>query len=265
MTREDRYIEYDERIDRYLRNLMSDSERAAFEQDVDNDRELRERLVATSMLVQGIAQEGMRREGQAQLDAIKKMSEREFAQTVKSKKRSTPFLTLMKWASGIAAAAIVAYGFYTFYPLTLTHHPKMTEVVKKSPTKQAKSNKPAEPTLASLADEYNKPFGSEPDTFADIRKQIQRSGSKDMMAVVYDIDKVESPTAKHGPKGADDEDVFKETQQNYADCTHWYKALAYLKAGDRESSIKELNQLADHGTIEELVNRATDLLNKLKE
>ena len=70
MTREERYIEYDERIDRYLRNQMDDSERTAFEQDVDNDQELRERLVATAMLVKGIAQEGMRREGRAQLDAI---------------------------------------------------------------------------------------------------------------------------------------------------------------------------------------------------
>lgn len=55
MTREERYIEYDERINRYLRNQMSDSERDVFEQDVDNDHELRERLVATSLLVQGIA------------------------------------------------------------------------------------------------------------------------------------------------------------------------------------------------------------------
>ena len=57
MTREERYIEYDERIDRYLRNQMTDDERAAFEQDVEQDQELRERLVATSLLVQGIAED----------------------------------------------------------------------------------------------------------------------------------------------------------------------------------------------------------------
>ncbi len=265
MTREERYIEYDERIDRYLRNQMSDDERAAFEQDVDNDQELRERLVATSLLVQGIAQEGMRREGKAQLAAIKQMSEEEFRQAIQVKKSKNPFWTFMKWASGAAAAAIVAYGLYTYYPLTSKHHPEIAKVDKKSPTKQAKSKKPTEPTLASLADEYNKPFSSEPDKFADIRKQIQKSGSEDMMAVLYDIDNVEWPTAKHEPKGAADDEVYKELQQNYADCTHWYKALAYLKAGEKESAVKELSELIDHGAVEELMNRATDLLNKLKE
>ena len=141
MTREERYIEYDERIDRYLRNQMSDSERTAFEQDVDNDQELRERLVATAMLVQGIAQEGMRREGQAQLEAIKQMSLDEYKTAIQDdsiegiramiplhdddyddeddipdssvSKGARPIVTFMKWASGIAAAAIVAFGLYT--------------------------------------------------------------------------------------------------------------------------------------------------------
>lgn len=264
MRREEKYIEYDERIDRYLRNQMSDCERSDFEQDADNDQELRERLVATSLLVQGIAQEGMRREGQAQLDAIKQMSADEFRQATQVKKNGNPFVTFMKWASGIAAAAIVAYGLYTYYPLSSKHHPEMAEVAKKSPAKQKKSKQPVEPTLASLADEYNRPFSSEPDKFADIRKQIQKSGSEDMMAVLYDIDKLEWPTAKHEPKGAADDEVYIELQQNYADCTRWYKALAYLKAGEKESAIKELNELIDHGTVEELVNRATDLLKKLK-
>ena len=265
MTREEKYIKYDECIDRYLRNQMSGEERAAFEQEVDNDQELRERLVATSLLVQGIAQEGMRREGKAQLDAIKQMSEQEFRQATKAQKSKSPFVTFMKWASGLAAAAIVAYGLYTFYPHSSRQRPEFAETVKKPSTKPSRSKTPAEPTLASLADEYNSTFNSEPDKFAHIREQIHKNGSKDMMAVVYDIDKVEWPTAKHEPKGAADDEAYKELQQNYADCTHWYKALAYLKAGKKESAIKELNELIDHGTVEELKNRATDLLKRLKE
>lgn len=265
MTREERYIEYDERIDRYLRTQMDDSERTAFEQDVDNNQELRERLVATAMLVKGISQAGMQQEGQAQLDAIKRMSKDEFVQATRGKKNRNPMWAIMKWASGIAAAAIVAYGLYTFYPRSSRQQPKIAKVEKKNSTKQAKSPIATEPTLAGLADKYNESFSGEPDKFAEIRKQIHKNGSKDMMAVVYDIDQIEWPTSKHEPKGAADEEEFKETQQNYDDCTHWYKALAYLKAGERESAVKELNELIDHGTIEELVNRATDLLEKLKE
>ena len=60
MTREERYIDYDERIDRYLRGQMDNQERAAFEQEVDGDKELRQRLVATARLAMGITREGMR-------------------------------------------------------------------------------------------------------------------------------------------------------------------------------------------------------------
>lgn len=262
MTREERYIEQDERIDRYLRNQMGAQERADFEQEVDGNQELRERLVATSLLVQGISQVGMRREGQAQLDAIRQMSRDEFVRATQGKKSRRPVWSFMKWASGIAALAIIAYGLYIFYPTRPVEQAEMAQTVEKAPVKPTR--KPAKPTLASLADEYNKPFGSEPDQFVTIRQQIKAGRRQDMMAVVYDIDKVEWPTAKHGPKGASDDEVIKEFTDNYSDCTHWYKALAYLKSGERESAIKELNELIDHGTVEELVNRATGLLKELE-
>lgn len=261
MTREERYIEYDERIDRYLRNQMSDSERLEFEQDVDNDQELRERLVATALLVQGIAQEGMRREGQAQLDAIKQMSEKQFKNTVQGPKL---YKTLMRWAAGVAALLALVAGVHSLIPAGNKQVPRIAQKTTKTPVKtNATMKKPAEPTLASLADKYNKPFANEPDEFVSIRQQI--GGEGDMMAVVYDIDKIESPEYVERAMGAENAEVIKEMQQMYTDCTRWYKALAYLKTNDKESAVKELNELIDHGTVEELVNRATDLLKKLKE
>jgi putative sterol carrier protein len=265
MTREERYIEYDERIDRYLRNQMDDSERTAFEQDVDNDQELRERLLATAMLVKGISQTGMQQEGQAQLDAIKQMSKDEFVQATRGKMGNNPFMSFMKWASGIAAAAFVAYGLYIFYPSHTTRQTKQTAKVEEAPVKTKVTPKPTKPSLANLADEYNKPFGNEPNEFVSIRQQIKNGASKDMMAVVYDVDKVEWPTANHGPKGADDEEEVKNTTDNFNDCSLWYKALAYLKKGDKESAINELDELIEKGHNEILIERATELLKKLKE
>lgn len=264
MTREERYIEYDERIDRYLRRQMDESERAAFEQDVDNNEELRERLVATALLAKGVAQAGMQREGKAQLDAIRQMTRAEYVQAANGKKNRQPWWSFMKWASGIAALAVIAYGFYALRPLpSPSKSAKQIVLVEKTSTEHEVSKQPASPTLAALADEYNRPFGSEPDEFASIREQIKKGNSQDMMAVVYDIDKVEWPTAKHGYKGADDGDETRYTTGNFNDCTHWYKALAYLKAGDKESALKELNELLEHGENDNLVELATDLLNKL--
>ncbi len=264
MTREERYIEFDGRIDRYLRNQMDDSERAAFERDVDNNQELRERLVATAMLTKGIAQAGMQREGQAQLDAIRQMSRDEFNRASQVKQNKRLVWSFMKWASGIAAVAVIAYGLYTFIPFAHEQNAEQAELAEETPKEQKVNPKPAKPTLASLADEYNKPFSSEPDEFVSIRKQIKKGRSKDMMAVVSDIENLEWPTAKHGPKGADDEDYIKNTTDNFNDCTHWYKALAYLKANDIGSAIRELNELIDYGKNAYLVECANALLKKLK-
>lgn len=174
-------------------------------------------------------------------------------------------LIFLKWSSGIAALAVIALCVYTLRPSTQTHNVETTAVVKQAKTELPTPKKPSKPTLASLADEYNKPFGSEPDQFIAIRQQIKDGHGQDMMAMVYDIDKVEWPTTNHGPKGADDEEEVKNTTDNFNDCCHWYKALSYLKANEKESAIKELTELKEHGHNEVLVERATDLLEKLKE
>jgi hypothetical protein len=265
MTREERHIDYDERIDRYLRGRMDDQERAAFEQEVDGDKELRQRLVATARLAMGIAQEGMRREGQAQLDTIKQMSKEEFIAATRGKGNNRKmWWSVARWAAAIAAVAILVFCLPLFRPASETPIPNTVEMVNKQKAVQPKvPKKPEKPTLASLAEEYSRPFVSEPDAFVEIRQQIKQEDYHYMMAVVYDIDKIEWPTAKHGPKGADDDEVAKETIDNYADCIHWYKALAYLKAGDKESAVRELTALKKQGKNEELVKRATDLLKKL--
>lgn len=274
MKREEREIQYDERINRYLRGLMGDEERAAFEQEVDGNEELRERLISTSLLVQSIAEEGMDREGQYQLDAISRMTPEEFekatmgepqtaaASQPKAPKRSK---TLFWWASGIAASIVLAVGLFLNNPTT-SQQP--SEMADNSSGKPATSKKvvptPAQPMLASLAAEYNKPIAGESDEFVAIRQQIQNEDAKDMMAVVYDIDKIQAPTSNEGAMGAENADVVKEMRQMHNDCTHWYRALAFLKKGDKDSAVKELNNVKEHGSNEDLVKRATDLLKKLE-
>ena len=263
MKLEQRNIEYDERINRYLRGLMGDDERTAFEQEVDGNEELRERLVSTSLLVQGIVEKGMQREGQYQLDTISQMSPEELEEAAKGKKKVMPLF--MRWAAAIAAIAIVAFCFNVLRPSATGDSTIIVQNEQVKVSRPAQPKKTTKPTLASLANEYNKPIAGEPDEFVAIRQQIQNEDSKDMMAVVYDIDKIQALTYNEGAMGAENAEVIKEKQQMYNDCTHWYKALAYLKKGDKESAIRELRAVKEHGTNEELVNRASALLKKLKE
>lgn len=263
MTRVEKEQTYDERIDRYLRNQMEDIERADFEQDVDCDQELRERLIAAAMLVKGIAEERMQHEGQAQLDAVKQMSREEFEQAISDETSRRPGF-VAKWAAAIATVAIGAGGL--LYPiLSRPPVPMIAENKNKieTPTKPNVVKTPAIPTLASLAKEYNKGFSNEPDDFVAIRQQIERGDAQDMMAAVYDIDQIDAPQYVEGAKGAEDADAIKEAQQLFSDCAHWYKALAYLKKGDKESAIKELREVKEQGSTDELVKRASALLKKL--
>lgn len=271
MKQEERIIEYDERINRYLRGLMGDDERTAFEQEVDGNEELRERLISTSLLVQGIVEEGMQREGQYQLDTIKKMSQEEFEEAtigelqpvLAAPKRSK---SLFWWMSGLAASIALVVGLFLITPSTSQQPSVMADNSnEKTATSKNTVTAPARPTLASLATEYNRPIVGEPDEFVAIRQQIQNVEAKDMMAVVYDIDKIEAPTSNNGAMGAENAEVIKEKQQMHNDCTHWYKALAFLKKGDKDSAISELNNLKDHGSNEELIKRASALLKKLEE
>ena len=292
MKREEKYIEYDERINRYLRGLMSDDERMAFEQEVDGNEDLRERLVSTSLFVQGIIEEGMNREGQYQLDTIKEMTQEEFEEATMGE--SLPYaesadMTIETpidldfidspdapdapkrsksqfwWISGLTASIALVVGLFLINPTTSQQPSDVAYEVACDTTIEIESPITIkQPTLASLAKEYNKPIAGEPDEFVAIRQQIQNEEAKDMMTVVYDIDKIQAPTYNEGAMGAENAEVIKEKQQMYNDCTHWYKALAYLKKGDKDSAIRELNNLKEHGSNEDLVNRATALLKKLK-
>ena len=171
----------------------------------------------------------------------------------------------MRWAAAIAAIAIIAFCFNILRPSATGDSLVIAQNEQVKVSRPAEPKKITKPTLASLASEYNKPIAGEPDEFVTIRQQIQNEDSKDMMAVVYDIDKIQAPTYNEGAMGAENAEVIKEKQQMYNDCTHWYKALAYLKKGDKESAIRELRAVKEHGTNEELVNRASALLKKLKE
>ena len=289
MKLEERNIEYDERINRYLRGLMGDDERTAFEQEVDGNEELRERLISTSLLVQGIVEEGMQREGQYQLDTISQMSPEEFEEATMGE--SLPYaesadMTIdtpidldfldspdapkrsksqFWWISGLAASIALVVGLFLINPTTSQQTSDVAyEMACDTAIEIESPITIKQPTLASLADEYNKPIAGEPDEFVAIRQQIQNEDSKDMMAVVYDIDKIEAPTYNEGAMGAENAEVIKEMQQMHNDCTHWYKSLAFLKKGEKSNAISELNYVKEHGRNKDLVKRATALLKKLE-
>ena len=271
MTQEEKNIAYDERIDQYLRGLMSEKERAVFEQDVKNDDSLRERFYATLLLVEGIRKEGARR-NQAQFDAVKSMSEEEFLEAIKPE--SEPGVEVpaaattagggrwIKWAVGIAAAIalIIAIKPLLFAP------PSADLSV-----------------LEALVEEYNQPLDNAPKEFESIRDQINNSSNKDALALVkhiqgigddavnsIEINPVETRSSNRdtntdSPTSNDPSQQLVNPAVNYDDFVCWYKALAFMKAGEKDKAVEQLNNLMKNGTDRGLIEKAKELLNKINE
>lgn len=276
MTQEEKNIAYDERIDQYLHGLMSEKERAVFEQDVKNDDNLRERFHATLLLVEGIQKEGARR-NQAQFDAVKSMSEEEFLDAIKPESDSegeevpaavslpTPppdRTRWLKWTVGIAAAIAL---IIAVIPLLQTSFA--------SPSANVSG-------LVALADDYNQPLDNAPKEFESIRDQIKNSNTENALAIVDNIqvltDNIKSSIpvdpgeTRSIDNNSDDSATTTTTKSetsaiNYDDYACWYKALAYLKAGEKDKAVEQLNILKENGTNSSLIEKAKELLKKIDE
>jgi len=256
MTQEEKNIAYDERIDQYLHGLMSEKERAAFEQDVKNDDNLRERFHATLLLAKGIQNEGARR-NQAQFDAVKNMSEEEFLKAIKP---GSGIPNWVKWVTSIAAAIALIIAIKPF-------------VLFAPPSDDL-------PGLVALADSFNQPLDNAPKEFESIRDQIKNSNTENALAIVDNIqvltDNIKSSIpvdpgeTRSIDNNSDDSATTTTTKSetsaiNYDDYACWYKALAYLKAGEKDKAVEQLNILKENGTNSSLIEKAKELLKKIDE
>ena len=116
-----------------------------------------------------------------------------------------------------------------------------------------------------------------PKEFESIRDQIYNSNNKDALALVDNIQELTDDLKSSIPvnpgvtKGVDDKsDVSDSTKSEnaaivYDDYACWYKALAYMKAGEKEKAVEQLNILKDNGTDSSLIKKANELLNKINE
>lgn len=248
-------IAYDERIDQYLRGQMSENERAAFEQDVKVDDYLRERLRVTSLLIKGIQEEGAKR-NKAQYDAVKSMSEEEFLKAIK------PDTGIPKWVKWVASAAAVILLIIVARPLLF------------APSGNNITN------LVALVEEYNQPLDNAPKEFESIRDQINNSNNKDALALVDNIQELADDLKSSIPvdpgvtKGVDEKSdepshtastKSENSEINYDDYACWYKALAYMKAGEKDKAVEQLNILKENGTDSSFIEKANELLKKIDE
>lgn len=100
----------DERIDAFIRGLMTKDEEAAFKQEIQSDPELRAQVLATVSLIKGIrSQERMKEKDIIQKDEYEKQSSRISLERSESASRAR---TLVWWATSVAAVFAIFFGLY---------------------------------------------------------------------------------------------------------------------------------------------------------
>ena len=119
-------IEYQDRIEKYLQNRMSDTDRLTFEQDLEKDVELREQyefvcLVKTSLMLENIDKDVNK--------WSKAYKEREEQERVAVRLRSLG-RKILYWGTGIAAVLIV--GVFVFKQYSILYSPSSTEIAKET-------------------------------------------------------------------------------------------------------------------------------------
>lgn len=99
----------DDRIDAFIRGMMTKEDEAAFKQEIQSDPELRAQVLATVSLIKGIrSQERMKEKDIIQKDEYEKQSSRISLERSESTSRAR---TLVWWATSIAAVFAIFFGY----------------------------------------------------------------------------------------------------------------------------------------------------------
>ena len=202
---------HSERIERFLRDQMSEEESKAFMHDLECDDELREQAQITALMIKDL------QERQAQRDA-------EITEEVLASKKKDKIIRTVRYTLSLAAMFVLIFGaitlwnkqsdtdalfaqYYTTYDSTLARGGD-DEAIKKE-----------------LAELYNK-IGAE----------------KDLTPIITRLQTIFDGIQANKDEYAD--------YSYYENDIAWYLALAYLKNHNLEKAKKLLKPLADNGDEE---------------
>ena len=199
-----------ERIDRYLREQMTQEESEAFLNDLRNDKELREEAQMMALLI-----EEMKEEQASQDEAVR--------QEVVAAARPSTTIRLIKWIGSIAALFVIVFGAHQWY--SSYRMDKVFDAYYKPYDTASARGGDDEAIKQELAELYNK-VGTE----EDIAPVITR------LQTVYD-----------GIQANSDEYA---DYSYYKNDIAWYLALAYVKDHQTDKAKELLKPLAEHGVAE---------------
>ena len=200
-----------ERIDKFLRGLMTPEENNAFMSDFNNDRVLREETQITALMIKELE------ESQAQKDA-------EIIEEVLASKKKAKIITIVRRTLSIAAIFILIFGV-----TTLWNRQSDTDALFKQYYVSPEVSSPRGGVDEAVQQELTNLY-------------IKIGTGEDIIPIINRLQTI------HDNIVADNEDYDEyKYSQNTID---WYLALAYIKNENFEKAQKLLKPLADNGDEE---------------
>ena len=109
------YIDFDERVERFLRNQMSADEIAAFKAELTADEEKKQRAHTIALMVETMNKIGLERDQQV-VDSIRNMSEAQFRKVAGLKPHMVPIWPrISKYVLAACFTGLLAFGGFKFY------------------------------------------------------------------------------------------------------------------------------------------------------
>ena len=241
MEKIDNFVDFDAKVDKFLRHQMTEDEENLFKSELDSDQEKRERARTIALMIRTMQQEGLKHD-QVIIDDIREMNEIQF---IKAVGLSPKKINLRSYFFRYLVAASVAIAFFLGGYQYYGHN-----------------------QIVTLGDTYYSAYT------LDYSETVHIRGTEDKielnkLAVVFD--KVKN--------NIDIESTIKELEilysesfeersvfYNYQDDIAWNLAIAYLKDGNYKKPIPILEGIikrnADYPQITEPV---LELLEKIRD
>lgn len=198
-----------ERIDKFLRGLMTPEENDAFMSDFNSDKVLREETQITALMIKELE------ESQAQKDA------EIIEEVLASKKKKAKIITIVRRTLSIAAMIILIFGV-----TTLWNRQSDTDALFEQYYVSPEVSSPRSADGDAVKQELNNLF-------------IRMGTEKDITPIINRLQTI------HDNIVADNEeyDEYKYSQNTI----DWYLALAYIKVENLEKAKELLKPLVDNG------------------
>lgn len=234
------YEYFDQQVDKFLRNQMSEEETVAFMSDLASNAEMKERARVIALMIRSMNQVGIEHDQQI-VNYVKELSRPKFERIagIKSSLNSL-WLKVMKYGIAACITCILAFGGYRYYDFRKTvslgnteYFAYVADIDLEGGYRGDGENAEVESKLVALF--------SNVENGTDISKTIRE------LELLYEQSLSES-----------------SIYNNFVDDIAWNLAIAYLKDGDREKPLRLLEDMMERNEgYPEIMQPAQELIKKI--